>query len=149
METARTFHGLAWRVTQCFFHSVLWVKASHETSSESRGGEGTPPLMGGAAKNLWLLLIHQEQVLTTHGIKDQGVTQLLKGSAFQVQSTGQALGRSSVLGCEQSPVLMKTSKLENPKLMVPHGAMESTVSCPHFADEHSSVWNIQVVPPGS
>lgn len=34
---------------------------------------------------------------------------------------------------------MKTSKLENPKLMVPHGAMESTVSCPHFTDEHSSV----------
>lgn len=38
---------------------------------------------------------------------------------------------------------MNTSKLENPKLVVPHGAMESTVSCPHFTDQHSSVWNVR------
>jgi len=44
---------------------------------------------------------------------------------------------------------MKTSKLENPKLMVPRGATESTVSCPHFADEHTAVWNVRVARPGS
>lgn len=44
---------------------------------------------------------------------------------------------------------MKTSKSENPKIMVPHGAIESMISCPHFTDEDTAVWNVQVAHPSS